>query len=163
MATWRQDKICTKRKITRGDSLDNKLATKILCNINQEKLREYCDEVIKVGNLEVIKEPSIGLVMARSKESVNQAVFNLGEVLITDCTVKLDEAFGYGVVMGNNREKAKYIAVIDALMHLESPTYKDLNKELEEMLKEEEKLQKKSKMEEFARVNKTKINFNSMD
>ncbi|MGO0916143.1 phosphonate C-P lyase system protein PhnG, partial [Clostridioides difficile] len=42
-------------------------------------------------------------------ESVKNTTFNLGEILVTECSVKVDESLGYGIVSENNNKKAIYL------------------------------------------------------
>lgn len=52
--------------------------------------------------------------MARVQETVDGEVFNLGEVLVTSCEVVLDGEPGWGLVMGDDPERALCAAVLDA-------------------------------------------------
>lgn len=52
--------------------------------------------------------------MARVRETVDGEVFNLGEVLVTDCEVEVDGETGWGMVMGQDPERSILAAVLDA-------------------------------------------------
>ena len=52
--------------------------------------------------------------MVRVKETVDGEVFNLGEVLVTTCEVSLDGTPGWGMVLGQDAERALCAAVVDA-------------------------------------------------
>lgn len=61
-----------------------------------------------------IKAPQAGLVMMRARETVGNAGFNLGELLVTECTVtRRDGEIGWGLCLGENRERAFHLAVLD--------------------------------------------------
>lgn len=143
--------------------MKNRLRTKILSSISTEKLKEYCDVILEKGSFQMVKKPSIGLIMMRAKESVQQSVFNIGEILVTECTVKIDNTVGYGVVSGREEERAKYLAILDAIFHSDEEKWYEVKSGLEKLLNIELKVQEKMKIKEFSLVNKTKIDFHSMD
>jgi alpha-D-ribose 1-methylphosphonate 5-triphosphate synthase subunit PhnG len=69
----------------------------------------------------IIRRPETGMVMSRARAGGTGARFNLGEVAVTRCTVRLDEGVtGHGYVMGRDRRHAELIAVVDALMQIPS-------------------------------------------
>jgi len=62
----------------------------------------------------VLKAPQIGLVMMRAQEAVENAGFNLGELLVTECTVTRGEGeVGWGLCLGENPDRAFHLAVLD--------------------------------------------------
>ena len=64
-----------------------------------------------------LRAPEIGAVMVRGRTGGTGAAFNLGEMTITRCSLKLDSGeVGHAYVQGRNRDKAEQAAVIDALM-----------------------------------------------
>jgi alpha-D-ribose 1-methylphosphonate 5-triphosphate synthase subunit PhnG len=70
---------------------------------------------------DVIRPPEIGMVMARGRAGGTGQRFNLGEVTVTRCAVRLDYgAIGFGYVMGRNTRHAELAAVIDAMMQTPS-------------------------------------------
>ena len=65
----------------------------------------------------VIRAPEIGSVMVRGRAGGTGPPFNLGEMTVTRCSVRLaDGAVGHGYVQGRSRDKARRAALIDALM-----------------------------------------------
>jgi len=65
-------------------------------------------------DITVIKAPQAGLVMMRARESVENAGFNLGELLVTECTVtRREDEIGWGLCLGENPERAFHLAVLD--------------------------------------------------
>jgi phosphonate C-P lyase system protein PhnG len=52
--------------------------------------------------------------MARVRETVDGEVFNLGEVLVTNCEVTLGGEPGWGMVMDHDPERALCAALVDA-------------------------------------------------
>jgi alpha-D-ribose 1-methylphosphonate 5-triphosphate synthase subunit PhnG len=67
-----------------------------------------------VGNRVVIVEPTVGMVMARAIEGAHGEVFNVGEVLVTECQVRIDRHEGWGMLMGSRPGATLAAATIDA-------------------------------------------------
>ena len=63
-----------------------------------------------------LRKPESGLVMVRGRTGGGGAPFNLGEVTMTRCVVRLETGeVGYGNVMGRDAERAELVARFDAL------------------------------------------------
>ena len=61
------------------------------------------------------------MIMARARAGGTGQRFNLGEVTVTRCAVRLEYgANGHGYVMGRNRRHAELVAVVDAMMQIPS-------------------------------------------
>lgn len=68
-----------------------------------------------------LRQPEIGSVMLRGRAGGTGAPFNLGEMTVTRCTLRLEcGAVGHGYVQGRRKEDAQAAAVIDALMQTDS-------------------------------------------
>lgn len=64
-----------------------------------------------------LRAPEIGTVMARGRTGATGAPFNLGEMTVTRCSLRLDTGeVGHAYVQGRSREKARRAAMADALM-----------------------------------------------
>jgi alpha-D-ribose 1-methylphosphonate 5-triphosphate synthase subunit PhnG len=64
----------------------------------------------------LVRQPETGLVMVRGRMGGTGSPFNLGEVTVTRCVVRLDTGeTGSAYSLGRNKEKAVQSAVIDAL------------------------------------------------
>src|SRR5699024_1231073 len=57
--------------------------------------------------------------MLKMRESAQNSLFYLGEVLVTECKVMLENDIGVGVVIGTEMELAKYLAIIDEAFEAE--------------------------------------------
>ncbi|MEL7463518.1 MAG: phosphonate C-P lyase system protein PhnG [Pseudomonadota bacterium] len=69
---------------------------------------------------ETLRAPEIGGVMARGRAGASGAPFNLGEITVTRCSVRLRSGeVGHSYVQGRDKEKAETVAVIDAAMQTE--------------------------------------------
>jgi alpha-D-ribose 1-methylphosphonate 5-triphosphate synthase subunit PhnG len=70
---------------------------------------------------EWLRPPEIGAVMVRGRAGGTGAPFNLGEMTVTRCTLRLAEGqVGHACVAGRSREKARIAALCDALMQDET-------------------------------------------
>ncbi|MCG6205561.1 phosphonate C-P lyase system protein PhnG [Rhodopseudomonas sp. HC1] len=66
---------------------------------------------------EALREPENGLVMVRGRIGGDGAPFNLGEATVTRAAVRLESGeCGFGYTLGRDREKARLIALCDALI-----------------------------------------------
>ncbi|OSP55937.1 phosphonate C-P lyase system protein PhnG [Pseudoruegeria sp. SK021] len=65
----------------------------------------------------VLRAPETGAVMVRGRAGAVGAAFNLGEMTVTRCSVRLEDGtVGHGYVQGRSKAKAMTAALVDALM-----------------------------------------------
>jgi alpha-D-ribose 1-methylphosphonate 5-triphosphate synthase subunit PhnG len=80
----------------------------------------------RLGEMELpahmqMREPENGLVMVRGRIGGDGAPFNLGEATVSRAAVRLASGeVGFGYVLGRDREKARLIALCDALIQTET-------------------------------------------
>ncbi|SKC47714.1 phosphonate C-P lyase system protein PhnG [Maledivibacter halophilus] len=133
--------------------------TEILIKGSVETSKKLAEEIINNYDIKTIEKPNSGLVMIKIRETAKKNLFYLGEVLVTEAKVQIEEHMGMGIVQDNKPELAYYLAVIDAAY----------NADLEEtklwtnILLEEEKRISEKKNKHQAQVLKTKVNFETMD
>jgi alpha-D-ribose 1-methylphosphonate 5-triphosphate synthase subunit PhnG len=66
---------------------------------------------------ENLREPENGLVMVRGRIGGDGAPFNLGEATVSRAAVRLSTGeVGFGYTLGRDRQKARMIALCDALV-----------------------------------------------
>jgi alpha-D-ribose 1-methylphosphonate 5-triphosphate synthase subunit PhnG len=66
---------------------------------------------------ENLREPENGLVMVRGRIGGDGAPFNLGEATVSRAAVRLSSGeVGFGYTLGRDRQKARMIALCDALV-----------------------------------------------
>jgi alpha-D-ribose 1-methylphosphonate 5-triphosphate synthase subunit PhnG len=66
---------------------------------------------------EDLREPENGLVMVRGRVGGDGAPFNLGEATVSRAAVRLSTGeIGFGYTLGRDREKARLIALCDAMV-----------------------------------------------
>ena len=64
-----------------------------------------------------LRGPEVGLVMVRGRAGGTGARFNLGEMTVSRCTVRLDDGtLGHAWVGGRDRRHAELAAVFDAML-----------------------------------------------
>ncbi len=76
-----------------------------------------CLHAIAVPPYEDLREPENGLVMVRGRVGGDGAPFNLGEATVSRAAVRLSSGeVGFGYTLGRDRQKARMIALCDALV-----------------------------------------------
>jgi alpha-D-ribose 1-methylphosphonate 5-triphosphate synthase subunit PhnG len=66
---------------------------------------------------EILRAAEIGLVMVRGRIAGTGAPFNLGEMTMTRCALRLENGpTGFGHVAGRNRRHAELAALFDAML-----------------------------------------------
>ncbi|WFU20423.1 phosphonate C-P lyase system protein PhnG [Bradyrhizobium sp. CB3481] len=79
---------------------------------------------IDVPAHQLLREPESGLVMVRGRIGGDGAPFNLGEATVSRAAVRLASGeVGFGYTLGRDLEKARMIALCDALV--QSPEFAD--------------------------------------
>ncbi|MEM9435760.1 MAG: phosphonate C-P lyase system protein PhnG [Pseudomonadota bacterium] len=64
-----------------------------------------------------LRKPEIGSTMVRGRAGGTGAPFNLGEMTVTRCALKLpDGTVGHAYIQGRRKEDAEAAALVDALM-----------------------------------------------
>ena len=72
---------------------------------------------IALHDHEDLREPENGLVMVRGRVGGDGAPFNLGEATVSRAAVRLSTGeVGFGYALGRDREKARLIALCDAMV-----------------------------------------------
>jgi alpha-D-ribose 1-methylphosphonate 5-triphosphate synthase subunit PhnG len=68
-----------------------------------------------------LRAPENGLLMVRGRTGGDGAPFNLGEATVSRAAVRLGSGeVGFGYVLGRDRDKARMIALCDALIQAEA-------------------------------------------
>jgi len=116
----------------------------------------------RVGPLPVwtrVRGPETGLVMVRGRAGGSGSPFNLGEMTVTRCTVRLESgAMGHAYIAGRDERQAELAAVADAL--LQDPAERPaLSQSLIEPLAEAQREQRQTRAEKAAA---TRVEFFAM-
>ncbi|APO70299.1 phosphonate metabolism protein PhnG 2 (plasmid) [Rhizobium gallicum] len=86
--------------------------------------RTKCDDLelawnkLSIGlHYEWLRRPETGLVLVRGRAGGTGSPFNLGEVTMTRCALRLaDGTTGFAFVLGRDQRRAELAAVFDALL-----------------------------------------------
>lgn len=78
------------------------------------RLKALAEGCLEDAEVEALSGPEPVLLMLRARETVEDDTFNLGEVLVTRCELVLDGEPGWGMVLGDDPERALCAAVLDA-------------------------------------------------
>jgi alpha-D-ribose 1-methylphosphonate 5-triphosphate synthase subunit PhnG len=88
----------------------------VLAQSNAVEIACYLDAITLPAH-ENLREPENGLVMVRGRIGGDGAPFNLGEATVSRAAVRLATGeVGFGYVLGRDRQKARMIALCDALV-----------------------------------------------
>ncbi len=72
-------------------------------------------------NHSYLRPPEIGSVMVQGRVGGTGAAFNLGEMTVTRCSVRLEDGpVGHAYVQGRDKTHATRAAVVDALMQTDA-------------------------------------------
>jgi alpha-D-ribose 1-methylphosphonate 5-triphosphate synthase subunit PhnG len=105
----------------------------------------------------MISGPKVAMVQLRMRESVNNSVFNAGEVLVTETRLELNGTFGFGMIIGNNPEHATAIAIIDAALRMSEPAHSPITDTITQLGVELQVRQRR----QFAASASTKVEFDT--
>lgn len=133
--------------------------TKILVEGDSVLLKNMAAEVEKEAEIRMEKPPQTSLVMMKALDSVSTQPFYMGEVLVTECMVAIEDHFGMGVIMGEEPDRAYQIAVIDAAFNAHLPVVDRLMPLLE---KEEGHIMESQSMES-AIASASRVRFDTME
>ncbi len=95
-----------------------KLWMAVLAKADWEQLDTLWQQNKVVCDYKLVRGPETGLVMAQGRMGGSGAPFNVGEITVTRCSVRLSrgDIMGHSYVMGRNRKHAETAALIDGLM-----------------------------------------------
>lgn len=99
-----------------GSTARRKAAMAVLAHVHAAEIAA-CLEAVTLPAHEDLRTAENGLVMVRGRIGGDGAPFNLGEATISRAAVRLASGeVGFGYTLGRDREKAKLIALCDALV-----------------------------------------------
>ncbi|MBM3588883.1 MAG: phosphonate C-P lyase system protein PhnG [Alphaproteobacteria bacterium] len=81
--------------------------------------RELADRLAALPALpeaEVLRAPETGLVMVRGRAGGDGASFNLGEMTVTRCAIRLGMHIGHAYIAGRDHARARLAALLDAAL-----------------------------------------------
>lgn len=102
--------------VENGKQAQRQAAMAVLAHSDAADIAGYL-RAIAVPAYEDLREPENGLVMVRGRIGGDGAPFNLGEATVSRAAVRLASGeVGFGYTLGRDREKARMIALCDALV-----------------------------------------------
>lgn len=138
--------------------MDNNNSMLTLSQTDLKLLQEVVEQISAGSQVVVMKPASTSLVMMGVKDSVQEVPFYLGEVLITQCAVAVNDITGYGFVMGEDPERAYCLAVIEAALQGE---HSKTTMIYEFITSQTEKIHNQ-KIRDYAAISQTRVRFDSM-
>lgn len=95
-------------------------AMSVLVNAPAERIAAFL-KTLDIPAHESARQPENGLVMVRGRIGGDGAPFNLGEASVSRAAIRLlSGEVGFGYVLGRDGEKARLIALCDALVQNEA-------------------------------------------
>lgn len=92
----------------------------VLANAEIKDLNGTWDTWENRPEVQMIRGPETGLIMLRGRTGGGGAPFNIGEPTVSRASVRIGTGeVGHGYCLGRDEEKARLIAVIDALFQRE--------------------------------------------
>ncbi len=89
----------------------------VLARASATELEALLDRHAAVPHYTRLRGPEAGLVMVRGRTGGGGAPFNLGEMTVTRCTVRIDTGqIGHAYVMGRDARQAELAAIADAML-----------------------------------------------
>lgn len=89
----------------------------LLAKAPPEELAHLWAEYGQAPDFAWLRAPEAGGVMVRGRAGATGAPFNLGEMTVTRCSLRLDSGeVGHAYVQGRDKDHARRAALVDALM-----------------------------------------------
>ena len=89
----------------------------LLATASSQALAEGLSDLGALPSYDMLRRPEIGGVMVRGRMGGTGGQFNLGEMTVTRCSLRLESGVvGHAYVQGRNRDHAERAALVDALM-----------------------------------------------
>lgn len=93
------------------------LLAKAPVNLLSELYQDVVAHLPNALDFKWLRQPEIGGVMVKGRAGATGAAFNMGEMTVTRCSLKLQSGeVGHAYVQGRDKTKAEQAAIIDALM-----------------------------------------------
>ncbi|WP_299399894.1 phosphonate C-P lyase system protein PhnG [Pelagibius sp.] len=89
----------------------------VLAKAQLSELEQAWDQVEERPAFQWLRPPEIGMVMVRARSGGTGGQFNLGQMTVTRCALRVDSgATGLGYVQGRSKRHAELAAIFDALL-----------------------------------------------
>jgi alpha-D-ribose 1-methylphosphonate 5-triphosphate synthase subunit PhnG len=88
----------------------------VLARAEGAEIAALLDDAPPLPAHERLRPPETGLVMVRGRAGGDGGAFNLGEMTVTRCAVRLGHLVGHAYVAGRDRHQAELAALVDAAL-----------------------------------------------
>ncbi|MDJ0571662.1 MAG: phosphonate C-P lyase system protein PhnG [Pleurocapsa sp. MO_192.B19] len=88
----------------------------ILAKSSPVDLEQQVKTLGEIPKYTFLRQSEIGLAMVRGRAGGTGEAFNLGEMTVTRCVIKMREIQGFGYVGGRSKRHAELAAVCDGLL-----------------------------------------------
>jgi alpha-D-ribose 1-methylphosphonate 5-triphosphate synthase subunit PhnG len=88
----------------------------ILARASVQELADRLSELPPLAATETLRAPETGLVMVRGRAGGDGEAFNLGEMTVTRCALRLGAHVGHAYIAGRDHAKARLAALLDAAL-----------------------------------------------
>ncbi|TMN22631.1 phosphonate C-P lyase system protein PhnG [Lentibacillus cibarius] len=139
--------------------MKRKRRTTILIQADPNLARRLAATITTKYECREIVAPRYGLTMMKMRETAKNSLFYIGEVLVTETKVEINQSIGIGLVTGMQDELSKDLAIIDAAYKAKLPETNDWE---DQLIAAEEQIEKE-KAQKQAEIFETKVNFETMD
>lgn len=96
------------------------LLAKAPADLLSSLFKEAIDALSQPLEFSWLRQPEIGGVMVQGRAGATGAPFNMGEMTVTRCSLRLSSGeVGHAYVQGRDKTKAEQAAIIDAFMQTE--------------------------------------------
>ena len=133
--------------------------TEILIQGDSQLAQQFAESIMDTYECREILAPQYGLTMIKMRETAKNSLFYIGEVLITEAKVEINNRIGIGIVVGMKDELAKHLAIIDAAYKADLPETTTWEAQL---IKAEKQITKELAKKQ-AELFETKVSFETME
>jgi alpha-D-ribose 1-methylphosphonate 5-triphosphate synthase subunit PhnG len=131
----------------------------IVARASRAQLEQALADLDRVPEFEWLRRPETGLVLTQGRAGGTGSPFNLGEVTMTRCALKLANGMtGFAFVMGRDEKQAELAALFDALLQGADDTAKAAL----QLVAGIERAQNGRREHESRKAASTKVNFFAM-
>lgn len=133
--------------------------TRILIDYGKATAITMAEFIKEKYSIEMISEPTEALTMIKVRESAQNSLFYLGEVLVTETKVRVAGKLGIGLVKGHETDLSLALAIIDAAYSADLPETEKWQVLLEEL----ERAGEDAIAHRIQQSARTKVNFETMN
>lgn len=131
----------------------------VLARAGTDQLKAALADLDKQPEYEYLRPPEIGMTMVRGRAGGKGEQFNLGEMTMTRCSIKMNNGHvGHGYIAGRDKPHAELAAIFDALLQSSKHGQTLLAKVIDPIESE----LKNNRQNQAAKIAATKVNFFTM-